>query len=120
MSEKVTVSRKLAEAIEHFKNPDGYAYENYEIMREYFSISEVVAKADNEFRLELRRTKTDLLMSALINGYEVEKSPEEKVRAYYNEFSVDKRHLTGSQYAVGYAILNTLNILGIKIEGVNG
>ncbi|ARC58845.1 hypothetical protein CHCC20441_3918 [Bacillus licheniformis] len=54
------------------------------------------------------------LASALINGYEVEKTPEEKVREYYESHggspSAEERKA---------AIRETLYKLGIKIEGVN-
>ncbi|PAE51972.1 hypothetical protein CHH95_06420 [Bacillus licheniformis] len=54
------------------------------------------------------------LAAALINGYEVEKTPEEKVREYYESHggspSAEERKA---------AIRETLYKLGIKIEGVN-
>jgi hypothetical protein len=64
-------------------------------------------------------------MTALINGYEIEKSPEEKVREYY-ESHMNQVELTEHlSYEEGYvdgvidAVEETLNLLGIKIEGVN-
>lgn len=54
------------------------------------------------------------LAAALINGYEVEKTPEEKVREFYESHggspSAEERKA---------AIRETLYKLGIKIEGVN-
>jgi DNA integrity scanning protein DisA with diadenylate cyclase activity len=67
----------------------------------------------------------DELMEALICGYEVEKSPEEKVADYYggltdvwNEPSTDQetRELAGYE-ATG--IIKTLDLLGVTIAGVN-
>ncbi|MGT4651506.1 hypothetical protein [Bacillus cereus] len=65
------------------------------------------------------------LAAALINGYEIEKSPEQKVRDYYESnyakhekskpFSDDDCYMTG----VSHGIRQTLDLLGIKIEGVN-
>lgn len=65
------------------------------------------------------------LADALINGYEVEKSPEQKVRDYYESnyakhekskpFSGEDHYTTG----VSQGIKRTLEHLGIKIEGVN-
>ncbi|TWM68763.1 DUF1642 domain-containing protein [Bacillus licheniformis] len=54
------------------------------------------------------------LAAALINGYEVEKTPEEKVREFYESHG-------GSPSAMERkaAIRETLYKLGIKIEGVN-
>ncbi|MCA1184790.1 hypothetical protein [Bacillus licheniformis] len=64
------------------------------------------------------------LASALINGYEVEKTPEEKVREFYEklcdgydraQFHEDK----GKYLLMQRAVRETLNRLGMKIEGVN-
>ncbi|HBU90275.1 MAG TPA: hypothetical protein DEB53_03555 [Bacillus pumilus] len=65
------------------------------------------------------------LAAALINGYEIEKSREQKVREYYKSnyakhekakpFSDDDYYTTG----VSAGISRTLDLLGIKIEGVN-
>jgi len=54
------------------------------------------------------------IAAALINGYEVEKTPEEKVREYYESYG-------GSPSAMEWkeAVQDTLDLLGIKIEGVN-
>ena len=65
----------------------------------------------------------DMLMSALINGYEVEKTPEERLRDYFDTqrmkylASVDGER---TEYLSKYlAIKQTLEILGITIEGIN-
>ncbi len=64
-----------------------------------------------------------MLMSALINGYEVEKTPEERLRDYFDTqrmkylASVDGER---TEYLSKYlAIKQTLEILGITIEGIN-
>ncbi|MCY9052514.1 hypothetical protein MOE90_02250 [Bacillus spizizenii] len=67
------------------------------------------------------------LAAALVNGYEVEKTPEEKVREYYEgvKRTRDERYLAGDiegkRFHAGalVGICNTLGLLGIKIEGVN-
>ncbi|WP_253294939.1 hypothetical protein [Bacillus atrophaeus] len=67
------------------------------------------------------------LAASLINGYEVEKTPEEKVREYFEGVrnSRDERYLAGDiegkRFHAGalVGICNTLGLLGIKIEGVN-
>ncbi|WP_142385078.1 hypothetical protein [Cytobacillus massiliigabonensis] len=71
--------------------------------------------------------KVDLetLMSALVNGYEIEKTPEEKIRDYYyglkgTECSLELRGQSGSQFRQGWqSVRETLDILGITIEGIN-
>jgi hypothetical protein len=58
----------------------------------------------------------DVLYTALVNGYEVELTPEDKVRERYNLYiSCEDRKERGM--AIG--IKEALNILGIKISGVN-
>ncbi|WP_459198760.1 hypothetical protein [Bacillus subtilis] len=67
------------------------------------------------------------LAAALVNGYEVEKMPEERVRQYYEGVrnSRDESYLAGDiegkRFHAGalVGICNTLGLLGIKIEGVN-
>ncbi|MGI1816283.1 hypothetical protein OEJ84_17375 [Bacillus subtilis] len=58
---------------------------------------------------------------------EVEKTPEEKLREYFEETkrTRDERHLAGDTEGKRFhggalvGICNTLELLGIKIEGVN-
>jgi hypothetical protein len=72
------------------------------------------------------------LMSALVNGYTIEKSPEEKVREYYEELKeqrelASKGSLFSSMEISRYhrltskmvSVRHTLNLLGITIEGIN-
>ncbi|PJH95302.1 hypothetical protein C7H81_01755 [Bacillus subtilis] len=67
------------------------------------------------------------LAAALVNGYEVEETPEERVRQYYEGVrnSRDERYLAGDiegkRFHAGalVGISNTLGLLGIEIEGVN-
>lgn len=64
------------------------------------------------------------LASALINGYEVEKTPEEKVREYYEklcdgydraQFHEDK----GKYLLMKRSVRRTLDALGVQIAGIN-
>jgi len=122
---KVTVTKEVAEAIEDSR---GLRMSNFNIMRQAHGA--VVSPT----YLTLKRWafgggggSSDLLMQALVNGYTVSKTPEEKVREYYDrcrekrdQAEMDDRsfaaeHLDGQ--AIGASI--TLDILGIKIEGVN-
>ncbi|MEB3692685.1 hypothetical protein VDJ78_00515 [Bacillus amyloliquefaciens] len=64
------------------------------------------------------------LAAALINGYEVEATPEGRVREYYAELqekeqAAQSRGVTFSLECEREGVINTLNLLGIKIEGVN-
>lgn len=65
-----------------------------------------------------------LYMSALVNGYTVEQTPEEKVREYYdsNDWTGDEELVpTERQRMLGrrQGVRRTLDLLEIKIEGVN-
>jgi hypothetical protein len=65
----------------------------------------------------------DTLMSALVNGYVVEKSAEEQAYDTIREAHAERcdDYASIGDYSGGYAdgIEFTLNELGIKIEGVN-
>ncbi|TXK69910.1 hypothetical protein [Bacillus amyloliquefaciens] len=70
--------------------------------------------------------KLDLLTlaAALLNGYEVEATPEDRVREYYAELqekqrTSQSRGVTFSLECEREGVINTLELLGIKIEGVN-
>ncbi|OQV53337.1 hypothetical protein [Bacillus velezensis] len=64
------------------------------------------------------------LAAALVNGYEVEGTPEDRVREYFAELqekerAAQSRGVTFSLECEREGVINTLNLLGIKIEGVN-
>lgn len=115
--EKVKLPREVAEAIETIRERGIYDNRNYEIL-EY-----VVRPPDdtdilygqsiiiNQFATN---ENFDRLLSALVNGYEVEQSPEDKVREIYDMFEsfgvgAEKREL----------IKQVLDACGHKVEGVN-
>lgn len=62
--------------------------------------------------------------AALINGYEIEKTPEQKVREYYEKLAAKRRYVPGcideiKIYTEMDAIRRTLDMLGIEIDFVN-
>ncbi|XOT28879.1 hypothetical protein ACLQ7P_08510 [Bacillus subtilis subsp. subtilis] len=64
------------------------------------------------------------LAAALVNGYEVKKTPEEKLREYYESLwsdycDSDDPFIEVACESARAAVKETLNLLGIKIEGVN-
>ncbi|WP_340968200.1 hypothetical protein [Bacillus sp. PPSBB_11] len=64
------------------------------------------------------------LAAALINGYEIEKSPEQKVREHYEKLAAKRRYVPGcideiKVYTEMDAIRRTLDMLGIEIDFVN-
>jgi hypothetical protein len=112
---RVTLPREVAEAIEEAK-------EQYESNTAIFDDARSGILETLYYHFEYN---FDELMSALVNGYEIEKSPEDKVREYYEGLIETKQDLSNDDYTRELAayeasgVSKTLNLLGIKIEGVN-
>lgn len=121
---KVTVTKEVAEAIEVVKAKYGIYGALVQVEGAIYSEPEITVK---RWVTESDNMSYDILAEMLVNGYTVEKSPEEKVREYYDR-CIENRRLARSG-GRGYAEENhdgqaigasiTLDILGIKIEGVN-
>src|SRR5699024_4240319 len=64
----------------------------------------------------------DLLMKALVNGYVVEATPEDKLREYLRRIEIDPATVPASSSSVykeigrKQGVLDALDILGITIE----
>lgn len=113
---KVKLPREVAEAIEILRT---ITHSNTELMLVARECHNENPMARRVYKWTKTDGKPDLLMEALVNGYEVEKTPEEEVREYYEPFSVRRQNLSSEKYAIGFAIVQTLDLLGIKIKGVN-
>lgn len=67
------------------------------------------------------------LATALINGYEVDTTPEAKIKKYYEEAlryrreSEDEADIESAEYYSGriHGVMEVLTILGVDIKGVN-
>lgn len=107
-----TIPKEVADAIEHYRKGGAT---NAQVI-EYASIR----YTSNEAKA-LRSVSVDTIMSALVNGYVVEKSAEELEREAHDDIRHAYRLPTGTEAAEGFneGIKFTLNKLGIKIEGVN-
>jgi DNA integrity scanning protein DisA with diadenylate cyclase activity len=122
MNAKITVPKEVAAAIRFFTD---LADSKSEAFTDILSMG--FEGTNSEIILRHFDGNHDELMEALICGYEVEKTPEEKVRQFYTEVkqnresfsSLASTHMLDKYYAMEYAIKETLNLLGIKIEGVN-
>lgn len=106
--EKVIVSKEVAEAIEHAKRT--------------CVVSALIRFADGESgflhpKMILLRKELDreALLHAIFYGYQVEQTPEEKLREFYESFNAE---IMEHVYA-RTAIRSTLALLGITIEGIN-
>jgi hypothetical protein len=93
--DKVAVSKELFGELEKHKETGAWWRER--VLKHYlkFQLCEVLS--------------LDTVMNILLHGYEVEETPEDKVREYYY-------HQNGPAQNV---IETTLDMLNIKIEGIN-
>jgi DNA integrity scanning protein DisA with diadenylate cyclase activity len=115
---KITVPANVANAITHYV---ALADSKHEAFTDIISLGYEAEKSE----LILRHFAHDFdeLMEALICGYEVEGAPEKKVadyffktnEAYHNCDDEESDHF----YGVREGITNTLDLLDIKITGVN-
>lgn len=69
-------------------------------------------------RKTLRDLSTETLLDALIEGYEIDPSPEEKLQIFYESLCKEK-DINPYESGVKYGVVEVLNILNIPIEGVN-
>jgi DNA integrity scanning protein DisA with diadenylate cyclase activity len=122
---KIIVPSAVAEAIRHYT---GLADTKTEAFTDILSLGYEAERS--EIILRHFDGNHDELMEALICGYEVEKSPEEKVVEYYEYVKSERESLQGystleiRQQSEKYrttelAIKNTLDLLGITVAGVN-
>lgn len=110
---KVTIPREVAEAIEELRNA---GLSNWAIIA-------IANDPSGEYSTTLSRFKErDKLLAALVNGYEIEQTPEERLREIF--IDVANERLSASSDGVYYigmmdGIRTAINILGIKIVGIN-
>lgn len=125
---KVTLPKEVAEAIEEIRS-EGFT--DYAIVTTTDAFSPTPPcypeQASEELASWTRGGNHDLLLSALVNGYEVEQSPEEELREYYEGLvrceeecrNVGKYPVADEYYSRRIGVITTLNKLGIEIEGIN-
>lgn len=105
-NQKVTVPIHVAAALEKYNNKDNKG-------EVYLNIKSIGYESEDTATI-LGYLDDNSLLSALINGYEIAKTPEDKLRYYYR--SLDMRSREADE---AYGINTALDILGIKIEGIN-
>lgn len=118
---KVTLPREVAEAIESLRCERGM--NNFGIVsgfcRRENSLMEVIDDYFSDFDVNSPQ-HPNALLEVLVNGYEVEKSPEEKVREYFEGINdLHDRHNHDIDRGILTGVEMTLDLLGLKIEGVN-
>lgn len=121
--EKVTLPKEVAEAIDRLR---ASGKSNMQIVADTLCGS-VYPETDNfiirKF-LQKDGLNDQLILSALVNGYTIARTPEERIRDYYDEIMKlwEKNDDVFQQgyYEGSYDAINTvLGILSITIEGVN-
>ena len=119
---KVKLPREVAEAIEFMRE---HGTSDYELIKRLASSQDTEGHSQvlRGWALCQNGGTSDLLMQALVIGYEVEKSPEDAVREYYEDLSRVVGGYIGYEPAAARirmrTIAKTLEILGIKIGGIN-
>lgn len=125
MSEKIHLPKEVAEAIDYFKNGTDLDYPEQAIMK--VAMEDVRYIGDPDYCDDIKEfvksnDNLKLLMSALVNGYEIEKTPEDMVQSMYEEakhFSVHGQESSAWWQGRLEGIEGVLTVLGIKIPGVN-
>jgi hypothetical protein len=123
---KVKLPKDVTEAIESFRSQ---GWSDYLLVLSTFDFTQkphaVVAKETEVLRKHFANSDGEKrLFSALVNGYEVDEKPneevkeevQEKMRRYYE--GLEKQFDT-SEWYMTLGFLRALDLLGIKIEGVN-
>jgi DNA integrity scanning protein DisA with diadenylate cyclase activity len=119
MNNKIIVPKQVANAIAHYV---ALADTKTEALQDILRLGYEAERS--EIILRHFEHDYDELMEALICGYEVEKTPEEKVREYYDYlekcYNGNLHNKEASKYHLALVtVRRTLNDLGIKISGVN-
>jgi hypothetical protein len=118
MTAKITVPKEVADAIAYFVD---LADTKTEAFTDILSMG--YEGTHSEIILCYFAGNNDELMEALICGYEVEASPEDNLRKYYEE--AQYKRLSGAYTQTSYGrgvtdgIERTLEYLGMKVEGIN-
>lgn len=115
MTEKLKVSREVADAIERVKI--NFSFE--EIIASQIKTNRKGAPKWTGYFKPLNNLSAEKLAKALIVGYEVEMTPHEVIAAEYADRRKSVTVKLGFNEGVMIGIKFTLNTLGITIEGVN-
>jgi hypothetical protein len=120
---RVTLPREVAEALDNLreKGYSNFTILSYVINEKYIAHLPEITTIVKAY--ERDDFSFDMLLNALVNGYEIEKSPEERVREYYefwSERANDRDYETRTEARDKLdGMLFVLDAYGIKIPGVN-
>jgi len=124
MNKVVVLPRKVAEAIDQIKSTNGI-----EVLYDLRSLEEDAERGNYLTKDILHYIEFDgglkNYFAALVNGFKVEQTPEEKLLDYYvslleSENRLEKVGQSGSQFRQGWqSVEETLKILDITVKGIN-
>jgi len=107
----VTLPKKVAEAMDEIKRGYGEG-----ALRDLPQIYTLIGEGPPSYKtvIDYARSEDNLYFEAVVNGYQAEMTPEEKVAEYY-ESLFDANQFDKKEFV----LVKTLNLLGINIPGVN-
>jgi len=118
LTEKIKVSKEVAEAIEFFGKAGEHTWYNTVLMgvacaQSGFPSSTPAHLLGSEYTLYE-------LAEILVNGYEVELTPHEKIHEMYKEAHEGAHGQRNIRFheGVAYGVFETLKALGEKVEGI--
>ena len=120
---KIKLPKEVASSMKFFI--DDCQFSKYAMMRIFLNGSKSDHCIDGACLENYAVENYEVLLQALVNGYEVEETPEDKVREYFTKTlskanSLELSDLNSKFFAGEYkGITNTLFLLNIKIEGIN-
>jgi predicted transcriptional regulator len=110
---KVTLPYKVAKAIKNIKD----RRDGERTLFNYPAIANHAVKNEdyNDINVYINQNEENFknYYNALLNGFEIEKTPHEKVKERYMHYLNNNLHVSAN------AIKETLDLLGIHIEEVN-
>lgn len=131
--EKVKLPKEVCEAIETMRSNEMTNYAIISSLNDSFWVKDKGCELSNvinanhvlyDYTHQSPLQNTELIIEALVNGYEVEPTPEKKLLEMYKQAlqnhqnaKIDEEIIYYSGYSQG--ILITLETLGIEIEGIN-
>lgn len=111
---KVTVSKEVAAAITYLRTRPSYDTDDKLLLGHAGVFISASRWAGAEVCV-LNDVPMDTFASAVLNGYEIEQTAEERVLAFFETYSDCDDYDSG----VRFGALEILDIFGMKVKGVN-
>lgn len=119
--DKVKLPKEVSNQVEALRR---CSYSNWSILNfiEKNGVQGAVFKNWISEETEEPNERFDIFLQALVNGYEVEETPEEQIKAHFLKHWENQKTLSvdrETSRVICTTISNVLNALNIKIVGVN-